>query len=331
MFGPFPVSLRVYCDNTVSRPEQRFSEVIEMNVHDPMNTTWRNANKPAGLGKRNENGYALVGLMVVMMFALILATATAPTVRQETQREKEEEMLWRGQQVAFALKKYREYRSGAFPTDLKELIQGIDVNGKKIRLLRPSALCDPMTPCADGGNWRLAHPGDPLPKELLDAIIATQEKRQMSINPQSLQDLARFAQMGATKLPGQPSDTQLDGAIGARGGQADGNDAALGSDSDDPLKKKPIIGVVSKKSGKMYRSYYGIEEYDHVLFFPNVPVIVGGFVNPLVMTAAIVGGGGGNKDLTCPGGGVVIDGKCWGGIILGPIKRKETGSPQQTP
>jgi type II secretory pathway pseudopilin PulG len=303
-----------------------------MNTHDPINKTQRNANKQTDLRRRNEKGYALVGLMVVMMFALILTTATAPTLRQETQREKEEEMLWRGQQVAFALKKYREYRSGAFPTDLKELVQGIDVNGVKKRLLRPSALCDPMIPCTDGGNWRLVHPGDPLPKELLDAIIATQEKRQMPITPQSMQDLARFAQMGATQLPGQPSDTQLDGAIGGRGGQA-GDGGGLGSDSNDPLKKKPIIGVVSKKSDRMFRSYYGIEEYDHALFFPNVPVIVGGFVNPLVMTAAIAGGGNsGGKDPNCPGGGVVIDGKCWGGIILGPMKRETpTGGNSQTP
>src|SRR5262245_9190445 len=185
-----------------------------MNTNDQIKNTPWDTNKRTDLRKRNEKGYALVGLMVVMMFALILTTATAPTLRQEAQREKEEEMLWRGQQVAYALKKYRDYRPNMFPTDLNELVQGIDLHGNKIRLLRPSALCDPMTPCTDGGNWRLVHPGDPLPKELLDAIITTQEKRQMPINPQSLQDLAKFAQLGATQLPGQPADTQLDGVIG---------------------------------------------------------------------------------------------------------------------
>lgn len=264
--------------------------------------------------KRNEKGYALIGLMAVMMFALILTTAAAPTLRQESQREKEEEMLWRGQQVAWAIKRYRLLRGGMFPTDLNELVQGIDLGGKKIRLLRPSALCDPMTPCVGDTNWRLVHPGDPLPKELLDGIIATQEKRQMPIHPQNLQELARFAQMGATKLPGLPADTQLDGNIGPTN-QGDG------SDSDDKTKKGPIIGVVSKKSDKMFRSYYGIEEYDHALFFPEVPVIVGGFVNPIVLGAAMAGNGGGGKDPNCPGGGVLIDGKCWGGLIPGQMKR----------
>ena len=114
-----------------------------MNTNDQIKQTQLNTNKRTDLSpltciKRTERGYALIGLMAVMMFALILTTATAPTLRQETQREKEEEMLWRGQQVAFALKKYRDYRPGGFPTDLNELVQGIDVNGVKKRLLRPA-------------------------------------------------------------------------------------------------------------------------------------------------------------------------------------------------
>src|SRR5215471_11913685 len=118
-----------------------------MNTNDQVNQIRRNTNKRTGLRKRNEKGYAMVGLMAVMMFALILTAATAPTLRQETQREKEEEMLWRGQQVAYALKRFRALRGGMFPTDLNELVKVIDFNGKRMRLLRPSALCDPMTPC----------------------------------------------------------------------------------------------------------------------------------------------------------------------------------------
>src|SRR6266511_3909809 len=210
-----------------------------------------------------ERGYALVGLMAVMMFALILTTAAAPTLQRDMQREKEEEMLWRGQQVVVALSRYRAFRAGVFPTDLKELVKGIDINGKRVHLLRPSAICDPMTPCEEGEtNWKTINPGDPLTRELLEAIIISQEKSKIPVNPQGIQELARFAQIGTVTLPGQPADTQLDGDI-AQGG--------------------PIIGVVSKKSGKMFRTYYGIEEYDHALFFPNIPVLAGGFISPFVL------------------------------------------------
>jgi type II secretory pathway pseudopilin PulG len=277
-----------------------------------MNKNRRNANQE----QREERGYALVGLMAVMMFMLILTTAAAPTLKLEMQREKEEEMFWRGQQIAIAIERYRAFRGGAFPTSLEELVEGVAVGVKKIHLLRPSAICDPMTPCEDETNWRLVNPGDPLAKELLEAIILFQEKNLTPINPQGIQELARFAQLGAVTLPGQ-SDTQLDGVNTTtenQGAGAASSDGALGA---------MIIGVVSKKSGSMFRSYYGIEEYDHALFFPKVPVVAGGLNNPFITFGgaggrAIPGGvpggvPGGNpapRDPRCPAGGVFINGRC---------------------
>jgi len=286
-----------------------------------INKNQRNTNKRTNLGKRTERGYALIGLMAVMMFAMILTTAAAPTLRQEMQREKEEEMLWRGQQVAMAIKKYRLDRGGIFPTDLNDLIKVTEVNGKRKRYLRPSAMCDPMMPCTGENNWRLVHPGDPLPAELLTAISESQEKSQMPINPQGIQELARFAQLGAvnTKLPGQPADTQLDGNIGPVENQG----ADSGSGSGD--QKTPIIGVVSRKSDKMFRSYYGIDQYDHALFFQDIPVMAGGFVNPFVLGATVVGAGAGVRDPQCPQGGVLINGKCYGNVIPGQMCRTPDG------
>ncbi|HEX5085488.1 MAG TPA: type II secretion system protein [Blastocatellia bacterium] len=260
-----------------------------------------NNNRNASKGQREERGYALVGLMVVMMFGLILTTAAAPTLQREMQREKEEEMLWRGQQVVVAIRNYRMFRGGAFPTDLKELVVGVsDPTGRRIRLLRPSAICDPMTPCEGEGNtnWKTVNPGDPLAKELLEAIIISQEKSRLPINPQGIQELARVAQVGSVKLPGQAADTQLDGVIGQPEGGGDNTQGA------------PIIGVVSRKTGKMFRSYFGIEEYDHALFFPNIPVIAGGLPNPHILNnigAAVPGQG-------APGGipGGVPGGKAGG-------------------
>src|SRR4030095_4099808 len=128
----------------------------------------------------------------------------------------------------------------------------------------------------------------------------------------------RFAQIGTVALPGQPADTQLDGVIGQgenqQGGSSSGNNAQGG----------PLIGVVSKKSGKMFRTYYGIEEYDHALFFPNIPVLAGGFISPFVLGNMVPGGGPGGvpggvlvgapavRNPRCPAGGVFVNGKCMG-------------------
>jgi hypothetical protein len=264
------------------------------------NKNQRKANRRTATERKAEGGYTVVGIVAVMIFGLILTTAAAPPSKQEAQttaaapsprleaqREKEEEMLWRGQQIAMAINRFRMLRGGMFPTDLTELTKVTEVNGKRIRLLRPSALCDPMTPCKGPTNWRVVHPGDPLPKTLLDAVIATQEKNPTPVNPRSIQELARFAQMGAgTTLPGRRAGVRFDGNIGPVENQGAGS----GSGTDE--KKAPIIGVVSRKKGKMFRSYYGINEYDQALFFPGIPVLARGFVNPFELISSIVTGAG---------------------------------------
>ena len=144
----------------------------------------------------------------------------------------------------------------------------------------------PDDPLRGRGRNQLAdgQPGDPLTKDLLEAIIIAQEKSKLPVNPQGIQELARFAQVGTVALPGQPADTQLDGVIGQGENQQGG--------SGDNTQGAPIIGVVSRKTGKMFRSYYGIEEYDRALFFPNIPVMAGGFMTPFVLGSVIPGGGG---------------------------------------
>ena len=266
------------------------------------------------LKNRNESGYALVGLIGVMLFAMVMSAATAPLIKYEIQREREEEMLWRGHQVADALSRYAAISSGQYPTRLNQLVDGITIGTKKIRMLRPSALCDPMLPCAGDTNWRLVHPGDPLVKELLEAYIATQQKSTMTLPPPP-GNLVAFAQIGSAKLGGREADTQLDGNIRP--------DSEGGDDEKDPDKKArgPIIGVVSKKTEKMFRSYYGIELYDHTLLFAGVPVVAVGFINSMGLMASQ----GGGESQRCENGGVLIQGKCWGGLTPGKQCRGEGG------
>src|SRR5262245_27523856 len=76
--------------------------------------------------KRSERGYALVGLMGVMLFALILGTVAAPALKHESQREREEEMLWRGHQIQKAMAGFaaaaRRNGNKKYPTELSELV-----------------------------------------------------------------------------------------------------------------------------------------------------------------------------------------------------------------
>jgi len=266
--------------------------------------------------KPGESGYVLIAIVGVMMFGLILTTAAAPKIQKESQREREEEMLWRGQQIAGAILRFKLAR-GAFPNDLNDLVQGIEIGTKKLRFLRPSALCDPMMPCNPGtSNWRLVHPGDPLPKDLLEAYIATMQKAQVQLPPPA--DLVAMARLGGAKLPGDVAGGNAD----AGNGQATGLD--LDTDSGDKLKKLPVIGVVSRKDDRMFRSYYGIEEYDRALFFPQVPVIAGGFLPPLGFGTSVPA----PQTDRCPDGGVRINGECYGGLRPGKCSPPRRINPQ---
>jgi type II secretory pathway pseudopilin PulG len=293
-----------------------------------------------------ERGYALVGLMGVMLFALILTTAAAPAIKYESQREREEEMLWRGHQIQKALMIYfMNSRPNRYPTELSDLVEGVTIGTKRVRLLRPSALCDPMAPCEPGEtNWRLVHPGDPLPKELLDALASMQQQQQNGINIPVPPELRKYAQLGAVRLPGQESgeqDGQSDNSpapatapgnsFGNSLGNSPGNSLGF-----DPSGKQPIIGVVSSKSDQMFRSYYGIDSYDRALFFPGVPVVAGGFNRAALIGFGSMGAGntqlpgasGGNPGAgggNCQPGEIRVGGQC---IRTGvPINPSGQGQP----
>ena len=121
-----------------------------------------------------------------------------------------------------------------------------------------------------------------------------------------------FDQGGTSGTPG------TSGNSGSGSGLSSGS--SLGFNNDE--ESLPIIGVVSKKSDKMFRNYFGIQYYDHTLFFPVIPVVAGGFISPLNQTAISNAG----SAPQCSGGGVMINGKCWGGLTPGILCRGPNGA-----
>ncbi len=110
--------------------------------------------------KGSEHGLTLVELIVTVAILGILASAAIPIARFKVQREKERELrrdLW---EMRDAIDHYKDAADkGAFqtkvdsmnyPPDLQTLVNGVDVQGKKLKFLRRIPV-DPITGKAEWG------------------------------------------------------------------------------------------------------------------------------------------------------------------------------------
>jgi len=109
---------------------------------------------------RNAHGLTLIELIIAIMIIGLLAGAAVPIVRVRVKRDKEIELrrdLW---EMRDAIDRYKDAADrGAFqtkvdslgyPPDLQTLVDGVDVQGKKVRFLRRIPV-DPMTGNTDWG------------------------------------------------------------------------------------------------------------------------------------------------------------------------------------
>src|SRR5207249_647684 len=101
-------------------------------------------------------------------------------VQKEVQRDKEMEMLYRGQQMAEGIARY--YGRGRlaplnilvppaplpYLTELAKLRDGINIGVREIKLVRPSAMIDPMTSV----EWEPVRARDPRIMKFLQAWAA---------------------------------------------------------------------------------------------------------------------------------------------------------------
>jgi general secretion pathway protein G len=107
-----------------------------------------------------ESGLTLIELIIVVAIVSILATAAIPIAKFQVKRTKERELrrdLW---EMRDAIDHYKDAADkGAFmtkidsmnyPPDLETLVNGVDVQDKKVKFLRRIPV-DPMTGTADWG------------------------------------------------------------------------------------------------------------------------------------------------------------------------------------
>jgi type II secretory pathway pseudopilin PulG len=193
--------------------------------------------------RRGEEGYMLVALLALMSLMALMLVAVAPNVRQQAQRERELEAIFRGEEVAQAIRLYTRASGGRLPTSMDQLLEGIPRGTQKIQILRPAAARDPLT----NDEWRLVRPGtmtllDFQRQVMLYAGGNVPPTREPSFQQYSAQ-MASLVNTGSSESA--PSAT-------------DDSDSGTG----------PFIGVTSRSKSESIITYYGINRHNQWVFTP---------------------------------------------------------------
>ena len=111
-------------------------------------------------GRASERGLSLVELIVTVFILAILASAALPLTRFQMKRQNERILRYDLWQMRAAIDKYKDAAdkgaiqtkvdSQNYPPDLETLVNGVDIQGKKVRFLRRIPI-DPMTGNAEWG------------------------------------------------------------------------------------------------------------------------------------------------------------------------------------
>ena len=201
----------------------------------------------------------MVALMALMTVVALVAMAAAPSLQQQSVREKEKEAIFRGEQVADAIREYYKYRSlinrvpgpQALPTSMDQLLEGVPIPGgsKKRQVLRASAARDPLTL---EGEWRLILPRSEPLMEFQQAVVIYAGGTVPT--PRQDQQMIALQQFAAPPIVN----------ILNTGSAPDSGDASSSSDD----ASGPFVGVASRSKRSSVLTFYGIENHHDWIFTP---------------------------------------------------------------
>ena len=215
--------------------------------------------------RRSEPGYAMAGLLVAIGIMSIVMSVALPAWRTLAKREKEAELLFRGQQYMRAIDLYQRRFPGAYPTDIEMLVEE-----RFLRRLYP----DPMT----GEPFRILTQGSAT--AAADGTMAEADEAggpRVSGSRRAAANLSSAARSGVIAgRAGRVSPGPFSGAL-------EGEDEEMGG----------IVGVVSRSTEASLREYNGATRYDQWLFVQQGQAVAPGATGAAAPFPAGIGGRGG--------------------------------------
>ncbi|HBB89003.1 MAG TPA: hypothetical protein DC047_15470 [Blastocatellia bacterium] len=187
-----------------------------------------------------------------MTILALFAAAAAPSLQQQGRREREKEAIFRGEEVAEAIRLYYSYKVSrgvtgdlGLPSSMDDLTEGLSVNAKKVQILRHSAARDPLS---GSGEWQMVRPRS---NELTDFVRSVMSFAQ-NVRPETRDPQLKVAEplMVPVALP-NPSGTPTPS-----------------SSSNSGNSSGPFLGVSSQDKTNAVLFYYGIDHHDGWIFTP---------------------------------------------------------------
>jgi len=207
---------------------------------------------------REQSGYILLSLLLMMCLLVIAAASLAPSIAFEIRREREEEMIHRGAQYSRAIRLYAK-KTGRYPLSMQDLYQ---TGGT--RYLR-KLYKDPIT----GGDFRLLHTADIMsataPQNLNNSqtqLDSGQSSAGSDGTPDGSPDQQTFSSPNNSGF--QPATAPGSTSTSTSTNPGDGSTPRAAPD--DPTQGI-IFGVASTSKKRTIREFDHKNHYDQWLFF----------------------------------------------------------------
>jgi hypothetical protein len=235
--------------------------------------------------RASQTGYALLGLMMALAVIAIMLLSIVPSVQMTVRRDKEAELIYRGQLMAEAIARY--YNRGAlfggyiqlrvpppygYLYDLKKLRDGVTIGIKQMKFVRPSALIEPIS----NQEWEPVRARDP---RIMPALQAYAAEKGIPIPPSYLELAAapvksHFPQKTDAEKKTTGSNQSGIGKPPNKPVNPDEDDDDDDQEVIDPLAplfqsgpdNVPIVGVAPRLKGPSVRSLWGLKNYENWVF-----------------------------------------------------------------
>jgi type II secretory pathway pseudopilin PulG len=188
-----------------------------------------------------DSGFMMVALLVAMAIMAVSMLAILPAWNTLARREREAELVFRGEQYARAIMLFQRQYAGSYPPNVDALVTG--------RFLRKKYK-DPIT----NDDFR---------------VISVGEAVQLPATPNGGGAGGTAARAGGATQTSTPAGRQA--APGARaGGAGSAQQSARGTGPGNAGSGAGIMGVTSKNEGASLRIYKGGDHYNQWLFIATL-------------------------------------------------------------